>query len=148
MNTISEFLMWLKDNIELAIVIVGMLGALALAAIKVYRDIMNAIKANLVNLEAYSDAKDELKAAVTGYITTAATDPVKLVKSLDSKMGLNLNFEHPNNLNPLVTKAVQEKSPDLLKKVGISVDNALAVSNLVQSVYNLIKPSIKLLKKK
>lgn len=148
MNTISEFLILLKDNIELAIVIVGMLGALALAAIKVYRDIIKAIKANAVNLEAYTDAKDEIKSVVTGYITTAATDPVKLVKQLDSKLGIKLNFEHPNNLNKLVTKVVQEKNPNLLQKVGISVDNALAVSNLVQNVYNLVKPSIKLLKKK
>lgn len=137
MENIISMLTQLDTSIQVLIGVIGTIGLLLIAIVKVYKDIMNTINNKTI--------LDELTNEATGMITTAAIKPEKVLKSI-SEATKKIHQTSVLDLNDLVTTSMIDKNAEKLKKIGLK--DIIAVSGFVQSVYNGIKPAIKLLKKR
>jgi len=146
-NLLTLIETYLNQIIAIIGMIVAVVTAIVLGYAKIKKLIQDTLSGEITKLEIYQDAKSELERRITGYITTAAVNPEKLLKTIKDKAEINLNTGHLPNLNPIVAKVVQEHDKKLLDLMGIGHYNLATISKVVQSIYNGIKPAIKLLRK-
>jgi len=131
----ETFIQRLIDNINLIIILVGVIAGLGYALIDAYK-----------KLRAMWASKDLLeKAAPLSGI--AATEPSRILSILNNKPAIN-DIKAITNVekNALVSQALMETQPKLVKKVGLKTiaDVGVWVANNYQSI---IKPVIKAIKK-
>lgn len=114
--------------------LVAAIVALAVAGIAAYKKIME-----LINTAT-------LTKAVVPLITKAEVEPSALLRSLVHKPELTGPLTSNDNLNAIVSQALVEREPKLLKKLKLK--DVIEVGGFVSSVYQSIaKPLIKGLKK-
>jgi hypothetical protein len=92
-------------------------------------------------------AQRELLTDITPLITQAEEHPQQLLQQLVNKPFLDTPLAANTNegKNSLVTQALIERNPSLLKKAKLT--DALSVANWVSSVYQIVKPIIKGIKR-
>lgn len=118
---------------ELILLIISSVTAVIVAVITAYRQVIATLKDT-----------EELKAETMNLITKAENSPRELLHSLVNKPEIN-NLTDGLNKAQIVAHSLQERRPDLLRK--LKINNLSKTLDFVQTVYNLGKPLVKLLRK-
>ena len=130
----ENILQTILNNIELTTAIVVAISGLALLIVQKYKEIARAL------------AEKQLQTAANALIAKAETTPKLLYSELLQKPTVHIGafVDSNDGKNAIVTQALIEQKPSLLKKLKLK--DALSVANWVSSAYQIVKPAIKALK--
>ena len=130
----ENILQTILNNIELVTAIVVAISGLVLLIVQKYKEIARAL------------AEKELQTAANALIAKAETAPKLLYGELLQKPTIHAGafIDSNDGKNSIVTQALIEQKPSLLKKLKLK--DALSVANWVSNAYQIVKPAIKVLK--